>query len=239
MTFKIFISYRRADTAGYAGWLNYCLAPEFGQLNVFRDLNRLQAGDGFREEIIRTLRQCDVVLCLIGPAWATITDAHGQERLKQPNDLVRREVAASLAPPKQMVIPVLVQEAKMPEASDLPEDLQGITGLNAQVMSDADWDRSLAQLLGRLQALSAENETGGTLEGQEIVRRHRKADRPPVWVGRNGGLRGKTFRDDVATGRWTSHPYEVRFGGSSPSRNYFPVEEFVDAVTPPAASPSK
>jgi len=226
---KIFISYRRADTAGYAGWLNYSLVPVFGQEQIFRDVNTLQAGVDFRDEIARTLRQCDVFLCLIGPGWATISDADGR-RLDQPDDVLRLEVATALAPPKQVVIPILVQGASMPEPAELPEDIKGITALNAHVMSDGDWDRSIAQLVSRLEVIGAKKEAGSKLTGKEILRRFREDDHPPTWVGRNGGSKGKEFREDVATGRWADKAYEVEFSGGSPSRNWFSVATFAAAV---------
>ena len=227
---KMFISYRRADTSGYAGWLNYCLVPVFGQSNIFRDVNTLEAGVDFRDEIARTLRQCDVVLCLIGPEWATITDADGQRRLEQPDDLVRLEVATALAPPKQTVIPILVQGATMPVDAGLPEEVRGIADLNAHVMSDGAWDQSLTQLVARLETLGVKKDAGGKLNGREILRRSREHDRAPTWVGRKGGLNGKEFRDDVATGRWPDQLYEVEFGGGSPSRNWFSTDEFARSV---------
>jgi hypothetical protein len=51
-----------------------------------------------------------------------ISDAHGQRRLENPSHFVRIEVEAALAR-NIPVIPVLVQNAAMPQLRDLPASL--------------------------------------------------------------------------------------------------------------------
>jgi hypothetical protein len=51
------------------------------------------------------------------------------------------------------------------------------------------------------------------------------------WVGRGGGLHGPRFKEDVETGRWKAHKYEVNtIAAESPSSNYFSLVDFVVAV---------
>jgi hypothetical protein len=40
-----------------------------------------------------------VLLAVIGPTWATVTDAEGRQRLKDPEDFVNIEVEAGLTRP--------------------------------------------------------------------------------------------------------------------------------------------
>jgi hypothetical protein len=49
----IFISYRREDSAGYAGRLHEELAERFGAGEVFRDVDNLRAGQDFEDAIRR------------------------------------------------------------------------------------------------------------------------------------------------------------------------------------------
>lgn len=49
------------------------------------------------------------------------------------------------------------------------------------------------------------------------------------YMGRGGGLDGKALIDDVATGRWRSHRYEVRVG-DAPNSNWFAISDFLDRV---------
>ena len=46
-----------------------------------------------------------------------------------------------------LVIPVLVQGAKMPKRDYLPEPLQALADKNAHEMSDSRWDHDVAKLV--------------------------------------------------------------------------------------------
>ena len=59
---KVFVSYRRDDSAGYAGRLFDDLSARLGSRNVFLDINTIEPGDDFRQVIA----PCDVVLVMIG-----------------------------------------------------------------------------------------------------------------------------------------------------------------------------
>jgi TIR domain-containing protein len=63
---RIFISYRREETAYPAGWLFAQLAGHYGGEQVFKDVDSIQLGDDFVEVITRAVGSCDVLLALIG-----------------------------------------------------------------------------------------------------------------------------------------------------------------------------
>ena len=48
---RIFISYRRDDSAYPAGWLYDRLAERFGEDQIFKDIDSIDLGDDFAEEI--------------------------------------------------------------------------------------------------------------------------------------------------------------------------------------------
>ena len=77
---RIFISYRREDTAYPAGWLYDRLADRYGG-QVFKDVDSIELGDNFVEVISGAVGSCDVLLALIGPQWLAIADDHGHRRL--------------------------------------------------------------------------------------------------------------------------------------------------------------
>ncbi len=110
---RIFISYRREETAYPAGWLFDRLVEHFGQGQVFKDVDSIQLGDDFVEVITAAVAGCDVLLALIGDQWLTITGEDGRRRLEDPSDFVRLEIEAALAR-NIRVIPVLVDGARMP-----------------------------------------------------------------------------------------------------------------------------
>jgi len=86
---SVFISYRRADTAGYAGRLYDRLVEALNRDHVFMDIDSISYGEDFVEAISRTLAECDIVLVLIGPNWLNINDPNGARRLDSPVDTVR------------------------------------------------------------------------------------------------------------------------------------------------------
>ena len=69
VTPKVFISYRRSETAGHAGRLYDAMAARFGDAHVFMDVD-LQPGVDFVERISAIVAACDVLLVVIGPEWA-------------------------------------------------------------------------------------------------------------------------------------------------------------------------
>src|SRR5438067_10074126 len=92
----IFISYRREDTAGYAGRLYDGLAAHFGSDRVFMDVQGIEPGVDFVEAIERALSSCEILIVLIGKDWLA-ADSAGRRRLDDPADFVRLETASALA----------------------------------------------------------------------------------------------------------------------------------------------
>jgi hypothetical protein len=134
---NIFINYRREDTAGHSGRLFDSLNSHF-EGRLFMDVDTLEAGVDFVEAIERAVGSCEALIVVIGREWLTITDKAGRRRLDDPTDFVRLEVEAALAR-RIRVIPVLVQDAPMPSAEELPPSLARLARRNAIELSDARW----------------------------------------------------------------------------------------------------
>ena len=81
MANKIFISYRRDDSAGTAGRLHDRLAEKFGQDNLFIDVDNLPAGADFVEYLGKQIANCEIFLCTVGPNWLNAKDDDGRRRL--------------------------------------------------------------------------------------------------------------------------------------------------------------
>jgi hypothetical protein len=148
---RIFISYRREETAYPAGWLYDRLVERFGDGQVFKDIDSIVLGDDFVEVITQAVESCDVLLALIGDDWVTVTDADGRRRIDDPEDFVRLEIEAAMSR-NVRVIPILVDGARMPRAEDLPESLSRLVRRQALELSpsrfDFDTDR-LVRVLDR------------------------------------------------------------------------------------------
>ena len=93
---SVFISYRRDDSAGFAGRLADALEQRLGAGAVFRDVDDIQPGADFEAVIARGLDQVRAVLVVIGPGWLDAA-VDGQRRLDRADDFVRREVEQALA----------------------------------------------------------------------------------------------------------------------------------------------
>lgn len=148
----IFISYRRSDSAGHTGRLADDLGEKLVGQALFRDIEAIEAGEDFVEALARAVGDCSVMLVVIGPTWARVTTHDGQRRLHQPGDFVRMEIEAALAR-NVRVIPVLVGDAQMPNAEDLPESMAPLLRRNAYAISDRRWQYDIDQLLDILEKI--------------------------------------------------------------------------------------
>lgn len=149
---KILISYRREETAAYAGRLYETMAVRFDQRNVFMDVG-LQPGADFAERIVGSVQACDLVLVVMGPQWAGIVDEEGGLRLDDPGDYVRLEVEAALRAPRVSVVPVLVGAAAIPDSQDLPEGLRALAQQEALELSDTRWRYDVKHLCGYVEGI--------------------------------------------------------------------------------------
>jgi hypothetical protein len=173
-----FISYRREDSAGYAGRLHEDLEERIGARQVFRDVDTLQAGQDFEAAIRQRLAQCSSCVVMIGPGWLRSQTASGQRRLDQPGDYVVMEIAAALARPDVVVIPVLVGGATMPLADELPQAIRPLARRQALSIRDETWSADMARL-----ARAVTNGRSQPLAGAAV------ADRVPALQPEHSGRR--------------------------------------------------
>ena len=146
---RVFLSYRRDDTPGYAGRVYDSLVERFGEQNVFMDIDTIRPGDEFAKAIAGALDDCSVFLALIGPTWLQSSDAAGRRRLDDPRDFVRLEIEAALRR-SVLVVPVVVRGATMPPEDRLPDGLAPLAGRQAFELSDQRWRRDMAELLDQI-----------------------------------------------------------------------------------------
>ena len=151
---KVFISYRREETAGHAGRLYDVMSHRFGESSVFMDVD-IPPGVDFVERIKDVVGRCHVLLVVIGPRWATATAGSSLPRIFEPEDFVRLEVETGIRRQKITVIPVLVGGAKMPDPTSLPAPLRALTRRNAIELSDTRWRYDVDRLLAALDRLLA------------------------------------------------------------------------------------
>jgi hypothetical protein len=150
----IFVSYRRQESRDFAGRLYDRLADRFGEGEVFIDVDTIEPGVDFAEEIFRAVAACQVLLAVIGPNWLTATDERGGRRLDDPDDIVRLEIQAALARGVR-VIPILVEGAVMPGRQDLPETIAGLARRNALLIRHESFRYDAGRLVTAIERILA------------------------------------------------------------------------------------
>jgi hypothetical protein len=224
---RIFISYRRSDSLGYAGGLEYALETVYKPENVFRDVADIGGGVDFSAVIKSEINHAHLAIILISEDWATLAGKDGGPRLFDSKDWVRREVELILRRTIP-ILPVLIEDARMPVPEALPDTLQRLPMLNGMQLRDRQWRQDVDRVLSQVAVGLAPKK----LAGASIYDHVRSASDPPKWVGRQYGLEGPPFVKDLGSGGWRTVEYQIRMQGPKPSpTNWFLATEFADAVT--------
>ena len=241
MAAKVFISYRRADSAGYAGRVMDRLDRELGRDLVFMDVDAIPLGTNFSKVPHEEVAKCSVLLAVIGPNWLDARDEQGNRRLNNPNDFVRIEIAAALQR-SIPVIPVLLEGARIPKATELPEDLKELSLRNGMEIRHASFQDDMNRLIRGLKGQSdqAGAGEGHHLAGEDASEFPTKIDVAQSQLKGGDGLWG-VLRDKrnqqvlswlagglvvVATGLWAAFVY------------FFPAPKSQEAKSPEPTPPS-
>jgi TIR domain len=236
MAAKVFISYRRADSAGYSGRVMDRLDRELGRDLVFMDVDAIPLGTNFTKVLHEEVAKCRVLLAVIGPNWLDARDEHGNRRLDNPNDFVRIEIAAALQR-SIPVIPLLLDGARIPKADELPEDLKELALRNGMEVRHASFQDDMNRLIRGLKedgvhiaggdtsefptkTDAAKNQLKGT-DGLWGFLRDKSNQQVLGWLG--GGL------VVVATGLWAAFVYLFPPGKSLEAKSPEPTPPSVQA----------
>lgn len=118
---KVFISYRRETGAGYAGRIYDVLKNDF---EVFFDTDKINIGEDFKAKINSEIQESSVLLSIIDKNY--IQDF--ENRLNK-DDYVLFELESALKY-EVPIIPVLVNNAKMPSAKSLPNAIRSLSAIH-------------------------------------------------------------------------------------------------------------
>ena len=165
----LFVSYRRTDRA-YALLLYKALAQKFGSARVFRDFESIAPGQDFVAVLDSALAQCAAGVVIVGRGWLDALD-----RLANPDDFVRREIAAILAR-DTLLIPCLVGGSKMPAAAEMPAVLAAFLRKDAMTIGDEYFDRDTDMLLAALDRALSQVPQNAALDGEMSYRQQRAVE---------------------------------------------------------------
>ncbi len=147
---KAFISYRRSDSPGYVRALYDRLVQHFDSRHVFMDVDDIQLGFDFVTVLDKNLKDCAVMLVVMGEGWLNARNSSGDRRLDNPADFVRLEISRALERGIP-VIPILVNHAQMPSESDLPDNLKALARRQALELNNKNYDYSIQDLVKALE----------------------------------------------------------------------------------------
>jgi hypothetical protein len=180
MSGQIFISYRREESRWSARSLRDRLCRDFDPNQIFMDIDAIALGEDFVEAIETTVAKCDVLIAVIGNNWLTSKDDRGNRRLDNPEDFVRMEIGVALKR-KIRVIPVLVDNALMPQSTDLPEELKPLVRRNALLIHDTSFDGDCQRLATAirqvLEKVAAEQREKERLEAEQREKERLETER--------------------------------------------------------------
>lgn len=154
MAGAVFVSYRRDDAAHIAGRIADAIAARIGRDRVFVDVDSVAPGEDFVRKIETSIQASGTFIAVIGSNWLTAATPQGQRRIDLDGDFIRLEVRTALAAGLR-IVPVLVDNAPMPRAEDLPEDIRQFVRHNAVHLNHTTFTRDIQTLLDLLDARPA------------------------------------------------------------------------------------
>jgi hypothetical protein len=147
---KIFINYRHEDVPSAAWVLYQGLAARFGSENIFFDQGALRPGTQFLEEMApKSSGTAGALLILIGPSWLSALMTYGQ---RDTEDYVVQEIDLALQN-GWTVIPVLVDDASIPDPLGLPRSIRALPALQTMYLRQTNLDDDIGNLCVRLDEL--------------------------------------------------------------------------------------
>jgi hypothetical protein len=145
---KVFVNYRHEDTQAAAWALYMKLTERFGAENVFFDMGSLRPGMRWFEEIRSHLAHSGAVIALIGPQWMSSLTTRLQTGGE---DYVAKEIDLALrSGPRVTLIPVLVDNAELPDLRDVPPLLRALPRCQAERLRPTNLSDDIDHLIGCL-----------------------------------------------------------------------------------------
>lgn len=156
---KIFLSYRRDDSAFAAQSIHDRLSQRFGQQSVFMDVDSIPPGVDFRDHIGESIAECKIMIVIIGVNWLK-PGRSGEARLGPDGDYVRIEIESAHDHGLRL-LPVLIGKATMPTVDKLPEKIKSLAYRQASFLrTGRDYQRDLDNIIRAVEHLAADRMHG-------------------------------------------------------------------------------
>jgi hypothetical protein len=156
---KIFLSYRREDTAHVAGRVYDHLERAYGPDQLFFDVEDIPFGVDFREYIKKSMIDSRVLIAVVGKRWLkrSFWPLFGASE-----DFVQAELELAIEL-NVRIIPLLVDGAQMPRKNNLPDSISQVSYLNAApIRGGRDFRTDMQRILSQITALRQEPQLAPT-----------------------------------------------------------------------------
>ncbi len=160
----IFLNYRRNQSEWPTGRLHDRLVEEFGRRRIFTDVDSIPPGHDFTKALETAVGNCRVLLAVIGRGWADARDNQDRRRLDNPNDWVRVEIESALRRSGVLVIPVLIDGAELPQATELPGELAQLSTRQAVTITASEFARDVETLVSALREVFGPRGSSGIFD---------------------------------------------------------------------------
>ncbi|MDQ3275012.1 MAG: toll/interleukin-1 receptor domain-containing protein [Actinomycetota bacterium] len=147
---SVFINYRQGVEGLAVAGLYRILSDRFGSDKVFLDIRSMPPGTRYPDELRAKLDASKVVLAVIQQDWLDRLEEH--QHTAGP-DWVRYEISTALRTGKT-VIPVLLNDATLPTASELPADMADLVDVTHRQRCRLRWtslDEDLTRLVAAIE----------------------------------------------------------------------------------------
>jgi 4a-hydroxytetrahydrobiopterin dehydratase len=162
MVQRVFLSYRRSDSANQAIALKIVLEQKLPHVSVFVDTESVNPSERWPDRLTAALEGSLAVVALIGPNWRFGAD--GTDRFADPEDWVLRELAYALEHNVDSVVPVHFNTSTTTAYQDLPSSLIDLPPIQAiELRQDAYWSQSVDRVASSLAKILGTVAVGGTI----------------------------------------------------------------------------
>ena len=163
MAQRVFLSYRRSDSAVQAVPLKVVLQQKLPDVLVFVDTESVNPSERWPDRLTVALDQSSAVVALIGPSWRFGAD--GTDRFADPKDWVLRELAYALEHKVDAVVPVFLDTTATTAYRDLPSSLIGMRDIQGlELRRDTHWSQDVDRLASHVAKILGTTAIGGTIQ---------------------------------------------------------------------------
>ena len=138
----VFVAYRRE--CGHAA-LALARSLRRGGQQVFRDIEGLRGGDVWAETVRAAIEKANALMVLIDRSWNAAGSGKRDPRLWTENDPLRIEIQHAIKHGIPL-IPVLIDDAPMPQPTELPQDIRTLCGRHALRLRHTEFETDVQRI---------------------------------------------------------------------------------------------